>query len=133
MGQLLSAHETHNQHPLLTILLYHRLGRMISSGPPPRATATPAAAAAAARAAATPSAVAIRAAATPSIEQRYASTGSYLLYFGGGFPRYTSSRSPHPRFDIDTHEGERRWNFRSELVSYLRLLHDFAPAVPSAG
>ena len=44
----------------------------------------------------------------------------------------TSSISPHPRFDIDTHEGERRCNFRSEDVTCLGLLHEVAPAVPSA-
>ena len=56
-----------------TILLYQRLGRMGSCGPPPRSAAKPAAAAAAiaaARAAATPGATAIHAPATPSIEQR---------------------------------------------------------------
>ena len=76
---------------------------MASCGPPPRAAATPAAAAvtAAARAAATPGAAEIHATATPSIEQRYRQYKQ--LYFGGGFPRYSSS-CPHPRFDIDTHE-----------------------------
>ena len=33
----------------------------------------------------------------------------------------------------DTHEGERRCNFRSEDVPCLGLLHEVAPAVPSAG
>ena len=32
-----------------------------------------------------------------------------------------------------THEGERRCNFRSEDVPCLGLLHEVAPAVPSAG
>ena len=57
---------------------------------------------------------------------------SVTLYFGGGFPRYSSS-SPHPRVDIDIHEGERRCNFRSEDVPYLGLLREVAPAVRSAG
>ena len=37
------------------------------------------------------------------------------------------------RFDIGIHEGERRFNFRSEDVPCLGLLHEVAPAVPSAG
>ena len=86
---------------------------MASCGPPPRAAATPAAATAVARAAATPGAAATHAAATSSIEQ--IERQYKQRYFGGGFPRYSSS-SPHPRFDIDTHEGERRCNFRSEDV-----------------
>ena len=85
----------------------------------------PAAAAAAARAAATPGAAAIRAAATLSIEQRERQCKQ--SYFGGGFPRYSSS-SPRPRFDIDTYEGERRCNFRPEHVPCLRLLNEVAPA-----
>ena len=44
-----------------------------------------------------------------------------------------SSGSPHPRFDTDTHEGERRRNIRSQDVPCLGLLHEVAPAVPSAG
>ena len=76
---------------------------MASCGPPPRAAATPAAATAVARAAATPGAAATHAAATSSIEQ--IERQYKQRYFGGGFPRYSSS-SPHPRFDIDTHEGE---------------------------
>ena len=85
--------------------------------PPPRAATTPAAASAtvAARAAATPGAAAIHAAATPS------------LYRGN------ISSSPGSRFDIDTHEGRRRCNFRSEHVPCLDQLHEVAPAVPSAG
>ena len=69
----------------------------------------------------------------PLSSKHNASTSSYLEYFGGGLPRYSSSRSPHPRFDIDILEGERRCNFRSEDVSYLGLLNEVAPAVPSAG
>ena len=130
---------TYPVHTTHTFLLHQRLGRMASCGPPPiRAVATPAAvaaaaAAAAARAAATPGSAAIHAAATPSIEQDNASTSSHLVYFGDDFPRYSSSRSPHPRFNIDTHEGERRCNSRSEDVCYLSLLHEVAPAVSSAG
>ena len=54
------------------------------------------------------------------------------VIFGGGFPRCYSS-SPHPRFDIDTHEDERRCKSRSEDGTYLGLLREVAPAVPSAG
>ena len=46
--------------------------------------------------------------------------------------RYSSS-SPHPRFEIDTHEGECRCNVRSEDVPCLGLLHEIALAVPSPG
>ena len=106
---------------------------MASCGPPPpRPAATPAVAAtASARAAATPGAAAMHAAGTPSIEQRLRQYKQ--CYFGGGFPLYYISSSPHPRFDIDTHEeGERRRNFRSEDVPCLGLLHEVAPAVRSA-
>ena len=98
---------------------------MASCGPPPRAAATPAAAAvtAAARAAATPGAAEIHATATPSIEQRYRQYKQ--LYFGGGFPRYSSS-CPHPGFDIAIQEGERRSNYgqkMSPIWAYFTKLH----------
>ena len=66
--------------------------------------------------------------ATPSIEQILHQYKQ--LYFAGGIPRYSSS-SPHLQLDIDTHEP--RCNIRSEYVPCLGLLHDVAPAVPSAG
>ena len=47
-------------------------------------------------------------------------------------PRY-NSRSAHPRFEIETHEGERHCNFRSEDVPCLGLLREVTPGVPSAG
>ena len=43
------------------------------------------------------------------------------------------SARPGPARPIDTQEGERRCNFRSEDVPYLGLLHEVAPAIPSAG
>ena len=55
-----------------------------------------------------------------------------VVIFCGRIPRY-SSHIPHPRFDIDTHDGGRRCKFRSKYVSCLGRIHEVAPAVPSAG
>ena len=111
---------THNQYPLLTQLLLHqRLSRMASCGPPPP------------RAAATPGAAAIHAAATPSF-YRAKITPVQGVIFGRRLPTLQQQQSSSP-FDIDTHEDERRCNFRSEDVPYLGLLHEVAPAIPSAG
>ena len=63
-------------------------------------------------------------AAAPFIEQR--KRHYKQRYIGGDFPRYNGS-SLHHRFDIDTHEGERLCNLRSEHVFRLGQLHEVAP------
>ena len=55
------------------------------------------------------------------------------VLFWRRLPTLHSSSSRHPRFDIDTHEGQRRCNFRSEDVPCSGLLHEVALAFPSAG
>ena len=55
------------------------------------------------------------------------------VIFWRRLPTLQQHHSPHPRFDIDTHEGERRCNFPSEDVPCVGLLHQVARAVPSAG
>ena len=117
-----------------TILLHQRLGRMASCGPPPpRAAATPAAAAAtaAARAAATPSAAAIHRVTLlqhPLSSKYNASTSSDIL---AAASQATAAAVLIPG-STSTHM-KRRCNFRSEDVPCLGLLHEVAPAVPSAG
>ena len=74
--------------------------------------------------AATPSAAAGAPAATPAIDlSSEKSKHKAPVIFWRGFPCYTSS--PHSGFVNDTHEGERRCNFRSEGVPCMGLLHEF--------
>ena len=108
---------------------------MASCGPPPpRAAATHAAAAPATAAARTCRCNTHCCCNTRCCNNLYRAkiTPVPAVILCGGFPRYSSS-SPHPQFDIDTHEDERRCNFQTEDVPYLSLVHEVAPVVPSAG
>ena len=72
------------------------------------------------------------ASATPAINMSSEESKDNTSDLLAGAPSY-SSNSPHSRLDNDTHGGERHCNCRSEDVCCLGLLHEVAPAVPSAG
>lgn len=67
----------------------------------------------------------------PLLSRYYASISSDCL--AAAFHAMYKSSSPHPWFDIDTHESIQRSNLHAEDVLCLDLLREVAPAVPSAG